>query len=117
MNTGFDLSDIPFLTSITSEYITLRIFVQPNSKKTECTGVYGKFLRIRVIAPAVENKANGAVLSYLSRYFDVKEKQIYLVAGEQSRMKHIAIYGEVSHLVLQCKLIVQEGISLKNKNK
>ncbi|MDE7468893.1 MAG: DUF167 domain-containing protein [Desulfovibrionaceae bacterium] len=103
MNMDCDLNKYPFLISIEAHHIVVRVYVQPNAKKTEYTGVYDDALRIRVTARAVENKANQAIVEYLAECFEVKRKDVILLSGEQSRKKQLAIYGIQTHLLMKCE--------------
>lgn len=50
-------------------------------------------LRVRVTAPAVDNKANEAVIQLLADYFNTKRRQVILRSGEKSRVKTFEIIG------------------------
>lgn len=48
-------------------------------------------LKVYLTAPAVEGKANQALMEYLSEHFKVKKNQIRIIRGEKSREKVIEI--------------------------
>ena len=75
------------------------IHVVPGSKK-ECTDydVFGKRLRLKIRAPAVDGKANKGVLDYFSGLFGVCE----MVSGPTSRKKTVFIGGRTYSDVLGC---------------
>jgi len=70
--------------------IVLEIKVIPNAKipkiveESECVKVY-------VSAPAVDNKANKAVIQALATHFSVRKSAIHIVSGLKSRNKRIQI--------------------------
>jgi uncharacterized protein (TIGR00251 family) len=72
--------------------ITLTIHAQPGAKKTEVAGVYGAALKIRLAGPAVEGRANDALIAFLAESFGVPQRNVTLVRGETARRKtlHIA---------------------------
>jgi len=72
--------------------LTLALHVQPNAKRSEVTGVRGDAVRIRLAAPAVEGKANVALISLLADAFGVPERAVRLIRGAKGRRKivHIA---------------------------
>jgi len=72
--------------------LTLAIHVQPNAKRSEVTGAHGDAVRIRLAAPAIEGKANAALIAWLADAFGVPERAVTLVRGARSRHKivHIA---------------------------
>jgi uncharacterized protein (TIGR00251 family) len=48
-------------------------------------------LKIKIAAPAEEDKANEEIRSFLSKYLDCAKKDVLLVAGEKSRLKTVAV--------------------------
>ncbi len=69
---------------------TIHIKVIANAKKAEVKEVENG-LKVKVNAPAVNNKANKAVIAILADYFSVKTKQISIVSGHQNPNKTIEI--------------------------
>ena len=67
--------------------ITLRIHAQPGAARTEVAGVHGDALKIRVAAPAVEGRANEALIEFLATSFDVPRRNVTLLRGETGRQK------------------------------
>ena len=79
----------------TTSGITLAIYCQPGAKQTKVVGVHDGYLKISIQAPAVENKANQALLGWLSKKLKVPQKQIQLISGQNSRIKRIEIWSSV----------------------
>jgi len=71
--------------------ITLEIHAQPGAKRSEVSGVYGDCLRVRVAAPAVEGKANAALIAYLAAAFGVPKRAVTIARGETARRKTVRI--------------------------
>ena len=69
----------------------LLVRVQPGAKKTECAGELEGRLRIRLMAPAVENKANTALIAFVAKTLGFRPAKISLVSGETSRQKRLLI--------------------------
>ena len=69
---------------------TVNIRVIPNSKKTRIL-TEKSFLKIYIKEPAVDGKANKALVEILSDYFQVKKSDISIVKGIKSRQKIIKI--------------------------
>ena len=68
----------------------IKIKTIPNAKKEEITKE-GDIYKVKVKAPAVEGKANRAVIESLSEFFNVKKSEIKILKGEKSREKLISI--------------------------
>ena len=71
--------------------LTLHLYVQPNAKKDEWIGEYGKNLKVRITALPVENKANKHLLKFLAKSFAVPASQVALLKGENQRTKRVKI--------------------------
>jgi uncharacterized protein (TIGR00251 family) len=77
--------------------VTLAVRAQPGAKKTGIVGVYGEGaearLKIAVQAPAVEGRANSALVEFLAEVFGVGKRDVELVSGELSRSKVFLLRG------------------------
>jgi uncharacterized protein (TIGR00251 family) len=71
---------------------SLTIRVQPGARTSEVVGAHGEALRIRLAAPAVDGKANAALVAFLAAQLDRPPSTIEIVRGHRSRTKvvHIA---------------------------
>lgn len=49
------------------------------------------FIKLRINAPAVDNKANEAIIKFLSKHFEVPKKSIEITKGAKSSLKTIFI--------------------------
>ena len=84
---------MPIWLKETAEGITLSIYCQPGAKQTRVVGVHDGCLKISIQAPALENKANQALIGWLSKQLRVQQKQIQLISGQNSRFKRVEIWG------------------------
>lgn len=78
--------------------IRLSIRVQPGAKANEIAGWIadahgGQVLKIRLRAPAVEGKANAALVDFLAEALGLRPRQITLERGDKSREKVVGIEG------------------------
>lgn len=71
--------------------ILLNIKAVPNSSKNEIVGVMGNALKVKIKAPAVENKANIELIKFLSKAIGVPKSNISLVSGDTSKIKVLLI--------------------------
>ncbi len=87
---------MPLWLKQTPTGITLNLHCQPGAKLTKVVGLHDGCLKISLQAPALENKANEMLLSWLSKQLRVPQKQIQLLSGQNSRIKRIEIWGSVT---------------------
>lgn len=74
-----------------SRCLTLHVHVQPGSKTSGIAGMHGGALKIRVAAPAVDNRANAALVEFLHRYLDLAPSRIRILRGARGRRKVVEI--------------------------
>lgn len=73
--------------------ITFAVRVQPRASRDEVAGVLNGALKIRLCAPAVENRANEALVEYLAAILKTSKSAVRIRSGEQSRTKRIEVFG------------------------
>ena len=72
---------------------TVSVRVVPRSTKEGVAGFEGGVVRIRLNAPAVEGKANDALVRFLAKAVGVPRSRITLVTGERGRSKIVRVAG------------------------
>ncbi|MDL2285181.1 DUF167 domain-containing protein [Desulfovibrio sp. OttesenSCG-928-F07] len=75
-------------------YILIK--VQPGAKKSELCGLSEDMLKIRLAAPAVDNKANQALVEFIAEKLQIRKNKVTLASGEKSRKKKLFISHEDS---------------------
>ena len=82
----------------------MRVRVVPNADRSEVVGIYGDSIKVKVQAPAMDGKANEALLEFVAKKLDVPRRDVFLVTGEKSREKSISVSNlaakEVRRLLL-----------------
>jgi uncharacterized protein (TIGR00251 family) len=73
--------------------LILELHVQPGAKRSEFAGRHGDRVKLRLAAPAVEGKANDALVEFLADYFGVPRRNVRIAAGLKSRQKRVIIEG------------------------
>jgi len=73
----------------------IRVHVQPGAKRDELAGLFQESLKVRLSAPAVDNKANGALVNFIASLLGLRRSQVSLVSGQTSRSKSLRIQAEV----------------------
>ena len=71
--------------------IVLELHVQPGAKRSEFAGKHGARTKLRLAAPAVDNKANEALVEFLAEYYGVPKRCVSITSGLHSRSKRVEI--------------------------
>jgi uncharacterized protein (TIGR00251 family) len=72
------------------------IYVQPGAKQTGFAGYFAGKIKIKLNAPAQENKANQELLIFLAKKLNLAKNNITLVQGLTSRHKVVSIDSNYS---------------------
>ena len=73
--------------------VVFPVRVQPRASRDEISGVVEGALKIRLTAPAVENRANEALREFLAELLKRPKSAVRILSGEHSRIKRVAIDG------------------------
>jgi uncharacterized protein (TIGR00251 family) len=78
----------------------LEIRVRPNASRNKVGGIAGDPPRlvVAVQAPAVDGKANAAVIKELAIAFDLRVRDFTIVHGELARDKRLIVKGDENEL-------------------
>lgn len=68
---------------------TLKIKLIPKSSKNSIEGYIDDQLKVKVTAPAVDNKANEALIKLLAKEFKIPKSSIRIIKGKKSKNKII----------------------------
>lgn len=71
----------------------LHIRVLPRSSRNEIVGEQDGGYKVKLTAPAVEGKANKALIAFLSGRLGLSKTKIEIVSGDRARAKTIRIHG------------------------
>ena len=90
----------------------LSVHVQPKASTTECVGIHGDALKIRVAAPPVDGAANDELTRFLARQLSVPITSVRIHSGASGRHKRVLIIGVTAQLVLaRLSLRNQKGLA------
>ncbi len=76
-----------------AETFVLTVRVQPGAKSDEVIGFEDGVLKLRLRAPAVENRANTALCEYLAELFGTAKTRVKLLKGSHGRVKQVELRG------------------------
>src|SRR5258707_518075 len=80
--------------------VILLVRVLPRASKTEIAGVLGDALKVRLQAPALEDRANEALCEFLAHLLKTPKSAVRIVSGHRSRSKRVEIRGVTQQQVL-----------------
>ncbi len=81
---------MPFYTP-TPQGLIVNIHLQPGASRDLVSGLHGEALKVRVTAPAVEGRANQALIRLLAKVLELPPSAVAILAGASSRNKKIRI--------------------------
>jgi hypothetical protein len=67
--------------------------VQPRASKNEVAGEMAGAIKVRLQAPAVEDRANEALIEFLAQLLKTPKSAVRILSGDRSRTKRIEIRG------------------------
>ncbi len=73
------------------EDLLLQLKLQPRSARDAFAGVHDDRLKIRIMAPPVDGKANAHLCAWLARQFGVARSSVEIESGHNSRLKRVRI--------------------------
>jgi uncharacterized protein (TIGR00251 family) len=80
-----------------AEGCTLAVRVQPGAKRTAIVGIYGEgeqaALKIAVQAPAIDGRANEALIAFVAEVFGVQRSSVAIAYGQSGRSKSLILNG------------------------
>jgi uncharacterized protein (TIGR00251 family) len=80
--------------------VAFTVRVQPRASKDEIAGVMGGAIKIRLRAPALENRANEALVEFLADLLKTSKSAVRIQSGEHGRTKRIEIRGVTKQQIL-----------------
>ena len=94
-------------TTADNQTVIFSVRVQPRASKDEIAGEMDGALKIRLRAPAVEDRANEALIEFLAQTLNTSKAAVRILSGERSRTKRIEVRGITTDQVHQ--LLIQEA--------
>ncbi len=98
---------IEIIENTSNATVTFAVRVQPGASKDEVAGEYGGAIKIRLSAPAVEGRANDALIAFVAQLLKTPKSAVRILSGERSRSKRIEIQGVSKRQIEQ--LLAQEA--------
>lgn len=74
----------------TENGLIIKVKIVPNSSRNEII-LEEEFIKVKVTAQPIENKANKALIEFLSKQFKMPKTSIQIIKGETSKDKTILL--------------------------
>ncbi|TKB59929.1 MAG: DUF167 domain-containing protein [Nitrospira sp.] len=74
--------------------------VQPGSSRTECVGIHGDALKIRLAARPIDGAANDELTRFIAERCAVPRANVQLRAGATGRRKRLTVKGITAESLL-----------------
>jgi len=85
-----------------NKWVSHKVHVIPGSKLNQIVGYMDDgSLKIKIKAKPIEGKANKELIKYLSDVFEIKDSEIEIESGLNSRNKRIRIWNVEKSVILQ----------------
>ena len=72
---------------------TFAVKIHPRAKKNAITGEVGDALKLSLVAPPVDGKANAACIEFFANLLKVPRSSVTIASGQSSRNKVIRVAG------------------------
>jgi uncharacterized protein len=73
--------------------LSLTLHAQPGASKSKIVGTHGDALKVKIAAPPADNKANAALIEFLSEALGVPRSAITIRRGARGRRKVVEVSG------------------------
>jgi len=83
----------------TPEGAVISVHVQPKASRTQCAGLHGRAIKIRVAAPPSDGAANEELCRFLARTCGVPPSAVEILGGASSRQERVLVRGRSAEQV------------------
>jgi uncharacterized protein len=88
------------IVQATKDGAILTVHIQPRASTTECVGIHGDAIKIRVAAPPVDGAANDELIRFLARRLSLPSTSVQIHSGADGRHKRVLVKGVSVELVM-----------------
>ncbi|MCQ2380529.1 MAG: DUF167 domain-containing protein [Victivallaceae bacterium] len=92
--------ELPFAKVVESG-VRIEAHLQPGAKRSGFSGLYGERVKIAVMSPPVDGKANEAAVAFLAKSLKRPRSMVELVSGATSRHKVFLVRSDDPDAVMK----------------
>ena len=85
--------------------VVFAVRVQPRASKNEISGEIGGAIKVRLQAPALEDRANQALVEILAKLLKTPQSAVRILSGHRSRNKRVEVRGVTEKQILDLLLM------------
>ncbi len=94
----------------TTDGIIFCVKLVPNSSFSKVVDFTDDYVRIKISAPPIENRANKELVEFCSDLFDVNKSKLSIISGEKSKIKKVLIKDVKKEEVTQKLMFVLNSL-------
>jgi uncharacterized protein (TIGR00251 family) len=88
--------------------VLLTVHVQPNASQTDCVGVHGDAIKIRLAARPIQGAANEELIRFIAERCSIARTQVQIQRGTEARRKRLCVQGITAELLV-ARLLPQDS--------
>ena len=81
--------------------VTFHVRVQPGASNDRVVGEMAGAVKIRLQAPAVQDRANEALIELLAHLLKTPKSAVRILSGDRSRTKRVEVFGVTKRQIEQ----------------
>lgn len=94
----------------TTDGIIFCVKLVPNSSFSKIVDYTDDYVRIKISAPPIENRANKELIDFCSDLFDVNKSKLSIISGEKSKIKKVLIKNAKNEEITQKLMFVLNSL-------
>lgn len=102
------MDSLPAIVRDSERGALVTVHVQPGSSRTECVGIHGDAIKIRLAARPIDGAANDELLRFIADQCAVPRANVRIDAGAASRRKRLSVKGLTAQVLLP-RLLARSG--------
>lgn len=94
------MAPLPAIARDSEHGALLTVHVQPGSSRTECVGIHGDAVKIRLAARPIDGAAKDELIRFIAEQCGVPCANVQLHAGATGRRKRLTVKGVTAEWLL-----------------